>query len=102
MVQLVSFLFEASFEGKALRPLLYMSLGLAAALVRATEAETRAVVALAREPQPSPRSAREQRRREQLRDRAGARSRTRRGGPHRAEGKREGLEQELPPENDQP
>ena len=39
MVQLVSFLFESSFEGTVLRVLFYMSLGLATALLRAVEAE---------------------------------------------------------------
>jgi O-antigen ligase len=37
MVQLVSFLFESSFEGKVLRILFYMSIGLAAALLRSVE-----------------------------------------------------------------
>jgi O-antigen ligase len=38
-VQLVLFLFESSFEGTVLRVLFYMSVGLAAALLRSTEAE---------------------------------------------------------------
>jgi hypothetical protein len=43
LVQLVSFLFEASFEGTVLRVLFYLSVGLAAGLLRATEAESRSV-----------------------------------------------------------
>jgi O-antigen ligase len=39
MVQLVLFLFESSFEGTVLRVLFYMSVGLAAALLRAVESE---------------------------------------------------------------
>jgi O-antigen ligase len=47
MVQLVSFLFESSFEGTVLRLLFYLSVGLAAALLRAAEAErTRPLTAL--------------------------------------------------------
>jgi O-Antigen ligase len=40
MVELVSFLFESSFEGTVLRVLLYMSVGLATALLRAVERES--------------------------------------------------------------
>jgi O-antigen ligase len=39
LVQLVSFLFEASFEGTVLRVLFYMSIGLAVALLRSVERE---------------------------------------------------------------
>jgi hypothetical protein len=39
MVQLISFLFESSFEGTVLRVLFYMSVGLATALLRAVEGE---------------------------------------------------------------
>jgi hypothetical protein len=42
MVQLISFLFESSFEGTVLRVLFYMSVGLAAALLRAVENEATA------------------------------------------------------------
>jgi O-antigen ligase len=40
IVQLVSFLFESSFEGTVLRVLFYLSIGLAAGLLRAVQAET--------------------------------------------------------------
>jgi O-antigen ligase len=40
MVQLVSFLFESSFEGTVLRVLFYLSVGLAAALLRSAERES--------------------------------------------------------------
>jgi hypothetical protein len=40
MVELVSFLFESSFEGTVLRVLFYMSVGLLAALLRAVESES--------------------------------------------------------------
>jgi O-antigen ligase len=43
IVQLVLLLFESSFEGTVLRVLFYMSVGLAVALLRAVEAERRAV-----------------------------------------------------------
>jgi O-antigen ligase len=39
MVQLISFLFEGSFEGTLLRVLFYLSIGLAAALLRSAEQE---------------------------------------------------------------
>jgi hypothetical protein len=39
MVQLISFLFEGSFEGTLLRVLFYLSIGLATALVRSVERE---------------------------------------------------------------
>jgi O-antigen ligase len=39
LVQLVSFFFEASYEGTVLRVLFYLSIGLAVALLRSTEAE---------------------------------------------------------------
>jgi hypothetical protein len=42
MVQLISFLFESSFEGTVLRVLFYMSVGLATALLKAEEAEATA------------------------------------------------------------
>jgi O-antigen ligase len=42
MVQLISFLFESSFEGTVLRVLFYMSVGLATALLRAVEGEATA------------------------------------------------------------
>jgi O-antigen ligase len=42
MVQLISFLFESSFEGSVLRVLFYMSVGLATALLRAVEREAAA------------------------------------------------------------
>jgi O-antigen ligase len=42
MVQLISFLFESSFEGTVLRVLFYMSVGLATALLRAVETEATA------------------------------------------------------------
>jgi O-antigen ligase len=45
IVQLVIFLFESSFEGTVLRVLFYLSIGMAAALLRAEEAERRATVA---------------------------------------------------------
>jgi O-antigen ligase len=40
MVQLVSFLFESSFEGTVLRVLFYLSVGMAAALLRSAERES--------------------------------------------------------------
>jgi hypothetical protein len=40
MVELISFLFESSFEGTVLRVLFYMSVGLATALLRAVEVES--------------------------------------------------------------
>ena len=39
LVQLVSFAFEASFEGTVLRVLFYMSIGMAVALLRSVESE---------------------------------------------------------------
>jgi O-antigen ligase len=42
MVQLVSFVFEASFEGTVLRVLFYLSVGLATALLRSAELEPQA------------------------------------------------------------
>ena len=39
IVQRVIFLFESSFEGTVLRVLFYLSVGMAAALLRAAEAE---------------------------------------------------------------
>jgi O-antigen ligase len=44
MVQLVIFLFESSFEGTILRILFYLSVGLAAALLRSVDAESRAAM----------------------------------------------------------
>ena len=44
MVQLVIFLFEASFEGTVLRVLFYLSIAMAAALLRSVEAESAATV----------------------------------------------------------
>jgi O-antigen ligase len=44
IVQLVIFLFESSFEGTVLRVLFYLSVGLAAALLRSVEAESRTAV----------------------------------------------------------
>jgi O-antigen ligase len=41
LVQLVIFVFEASFEGSVLRVLFYLSIGMAVALLRAVERETR-------------------------------------------------------------
>jgi hypothetical protein len=41
LVQLISFLFESSFEGTVLRVLFFFSIGFAVALVRAVEAESR-------------------------------------------------------------
>jgi O-antigen ligase len=41
MVQLVIFVFESSFEGTVLRLLFYFSIGLAVALLRSVEIETR-------------------------------------------------------------
>jgi O-antigen ligase len=46
MVQLVIGLFESSFEGTTLRVLFYLSVGLATALLRAVEAESRSVFAM--------------------------------------------------------
>jgi O-antigen ligase len=45
MVQLVSFLFESSFEGTVLRVLFYLSVGVATALLRSVEAESPNAVA---------------------------------------------------------
>jgi hypothetical protein len=45
LVQLVSYAFEASFEGTVLRVLFYMSIGMAVALLRSVESERRAAPA---------------------------------------------------------
>lgn len=52
IVQLVSYLFEASFEGTLLRILFYLSIGLAAALLRADEEAIAAIPHRARGPLP--------------------------------------------------
>ena len=44
MVQLVIGLFESSFEGRVLRVLFYLSMGLATALLRAVEGESASIV----------------------------------------------------------
>jgi O-antigen ligase len=48
MAQLVSFLFESSFEGTVLRLLFYLSVGLATALLRSVEEESRLTASAAR------------------------------------------------------